>query len=612
MLIKNYDQFLLETIIQTSEDFRKILNAMEGDKVADILIEILPDDIKTNYNFIKLSNEIGKLSFLPDAQATRKIQSGATEEELFAAASNPTTINRMVKSILSANKIDVSDVSLELFGNKFKAMMSLYTNKDLDIREVKGEEIKKWYLQDNYSQSPRGTLHSSCMRYDSCQEFFDIYIDNPEVLSLIILVNKEGKLEARALFWKTEQGLYIDRVYFSHPTQNELLNNWAKLKYGEIASYNNLSGKRLSVMLENYKFDLYPYIDTFCYLVGNQLQNWEPSSSERFIILQDTSGGYDDGNRTYSEYEDRYINTEDAVYSEQYGWLSDYTFSDWLEEYIPSDLAIRSRTLSSWIDSNHSVKVILEDRTEDVVPDDWVELKRNFVLDSHSYKWYHNSLKDELEEMDGRWYQKGKAMSLFIIDSNEKSELFKKYTGDGERCTKLDKEVFDLETIGVVIWSISDVAEIYEKSWYKNLVKGIEKQDCDQELKKLKLDEQLKFHQILLKNSRQYKCLNEELDKLGSFEAFEKKWIETVDEKRNLVEQELTRIKRWWPDNIVDEVSTDQMIELVKDKSKREAISSMDTLLRHRVRDALANIINRIIMNVADSDLTYAFMFFQS
>ena len=620
MLITNYEQFLLETIIQTSEDFRKILNAMEGDKVADILIEILPDDIKTNYNFIKLSNEVGKLSFLPDAQATRKLQSGATEEELFAAASNPTTINRMVKSILSANKIDVSDVSLELFGNKFKAMMSLYTNKELDIREVKGEEIKKWYLQDNYSQSPRATLHTSCMRYDSCQEYFDIYIDNPEVVSLIILVNKEGKLEARALFWKTEQGLYLDRVYFSHPTQNELLNNWAKLKYGEINSYNNLSGKRLSVQLKNYRFDLYPYIDTFCYLVGNTLQNWEPSSSQKFIILQDTSGGYDDGNRTYSEYEDRYINTEDAVHSERYGWLSDARYSDWLEDYLPSDLAVRSRTLSSWIDANNSVKVILEDRSEDNVPDDWSDLKSDFVLDYHSYKWYHNSLKSDLEELGGKWYLKGKAMTIFDISNSEKSAIFETYTGQGTRCTKLDKEVFDIVSQKEIVWSISEVAEIYERSWYKNLIKIIEEQDCDREIKDLKLAEQSKFHQILMKTSRRYKCMNEELDKLGSFEAFENKWKGAVDERADLIKGWFESVKSWWPEPLQNQVSTDQIIDLIKNIDERRNISEMSiaglglsSLLKNRVKDALSNIVNKILNNIfeTDIDLFYAFMYFK-
>ena len=615
MLIKNYEQFLLETIIQASDDFVKILNSMKGDKVADILLKLLPEDIKTNYNFIKLSDEVGKLSFLPDGQATRKMQSGSSKEELFAAAANPTTINRMVKSILSANKIEVSDVSLEAFGNKFKAMMSLYTNAELDIREVKGDEIAKWYLEDNYSQTPRATLHTSCMRYRRCQDYFGIYTENPEKVSLIILLDKEEKLLARALFWRTEQGLYLDRVYFSHPTQNDLLNNWAKLKYGEILSFTSLSGKRLEVEIKNHSFDEYPYIDTFAFLVGKTLQNWEPSGSKRFIILQDTNGEYQDGNRVYSEYEDRYINSDDAMHSSQFGWLSDAVWSDWEEDYIPSDLAIKSVKLGSWINSNNSVKIILEDETEDVVSDDWRELKQDFVLDNISFKWYHKSLKDKLEEIDGRFYMKDKAMLVYIINDKEESELFKKLTGQGDRCTELDKEVFGIKSTQRMVWSIEDAAEIYERCWYKSFVEAIEDADCSQEIKDKKLAEQALFHKRLLKVSDKYQAFNKVVDELGSLEAFYQKWKDHVEENKDLVERLFTRVRQWWSETIQDLIDLDQVIELtenIRDANKMISASTNATLIRYRIQDLLAAITNHLISKASteDVDLGRAFLYF--
>ena len=90
-----------------------------------------------------------------------------------------------------------------------------------DIRLVKGDEIAKYYNSSNYAQM-KGSLGNSCMtdkkdgRADVTvntphgtsttygtksvnKNIFDIYTKNPEVCSLLIMTNGEGKLVARAL-----------------------------------------------------------------------------------------------------------------------------------------------------------------------------------------------------------------------------------------------------------------------------------------------------------------------------------------------------------------------------------------------------------------------------
>ena len=74
---------------------------------------------------------------------------------------------------------------IEMFTNVFK---SLATDSDV-IKEVIGEDIKKWYLEDNYFEKV-GSLGSSCMRYEECQDYFDIYTENPDVCKMLILTKE--------------------------------------------------------------------------------------------------------------------------------------------------------------------------------------------------------------------------------------------------------------------------------------------------------------------------------------------------------------------------------------------------------------------------------------
>jgi hypothetical protein len=153
-----------------------------------------------------------------------------------------------------------SDV--EQFTNKFVSTVE-YKLKALDyFRIISGGEIKHWYLSDNYA-GQTGQLGQSCMRYSHCQEYFDIYLDNPEVCQLVIFTDPKDKLLGRALLWTLEDGnLYMDRIYTTRDSNIELFCKWGTLN-GYKKQYPNSNYLKVKITPKSY--ELYPYMDTFKY-----------------------------------------------------------------------------------------------------------------------------------------------------------------------------------------------------------------------------------------------------------------------------------------------------------------------------------------------------------
>ena len=49
-----------------------------------------------------------------------------------------------------------------------------------------------------------GTLWKSCLRYDERSNHLDIFINNPDKIKLLILVNSQNKLFGKTYFGKQE------------------------------------------------------------------------------------------------------------------------------------------------------------------------------------------------------------------------------------------------------------------------------------------------------------------------------------------------------------------------------------------------------------------------
>ena len=154
---------------------------------------------------------------------------------------------------------------IEELVNQYKAYTKRVfdTNFDSRIELVSGQEIRKWYFEGNY-MSGKGSIHESCMRYSKCQNFFEIYENNPEVCNLLIFKPEKDKISIRALIWTLSNGnKYMDRIYCSNFADNTIFINYAK-KHGWII-YDEIKNDKINIEIHvkvaQYRY--YPYMDTF-------------------------------------------------------------------------------------------------------------------------------------------------------------------------------------------------------------------------------------------------------------------------------------------------------------------------------------------------------------
>ena len=182
MFINKYYGFLLESILVSSNDFKSVLKSLD-DPIATALEDLMGKDIETRYNNLDISDEEGKITFVPDD----KFQKGIKRE-------SSALIGRLVRGILTDNKMTFTDSQLEDFVNKYKAAIKI--KKDLDISVVEGDDLRYWYDEKNHHPiglSNSSSLSNSCMRFERCYQYFDIYVENTDTIKMVIFL-EEGLL----------------------------------------------------------------------------------------------------------------------------------------------------------------------------------------------------------------------------------------------------------------------------------------------------------------------------------------------------------------------------------------------------------------------------------
>ncbi len=239
-------------------------------------------------------------------------------DKIWQLTKNPINVGRGIRSILNAANISFTDRELEEFVNSYKSSFDILNDAFLKFDIVSGKDIAHWYSNSNY-ESNKSTLGNSCMANVN-SDYFDIYVYNPKVCSLVILYSDKGKLEngkwtsnkirGRALLWKTDEGMILDRIYTNKDEDVNLFiqfankNDWWYKKYQD--SSNNFTSVKdtqeqkfyLTIELDYADFDYYPYVDTFCYLckpekyLTNLIPGWD-DIPEGMYELRSTSGDSD-------------------------------------------------------------------------------------------------------------------------------------------------------------------------------------------------------------------------------------------------------------------------------------------------------------------------------
>lgn len=475
-MIRSYNNFLLlESILVVDPEFETIIkNIQTKDPVAGILRGLFGQDIKTNLNYFKPSDQNDQIKFVNDSQVGRMKDAGT---DPFTRASNLASIGRTVKQILISNGISVSDSQVEDFVNSYKTAWAKMYEKTGGFRLVKGDEIKTWYLASNYVPGG-GQLNNSCMRYDECQDYFSIYTENPDVCQLLILTDDRDLLLGRALVWKLVEGsgrspYFLDRIYTRFDNDDDLFVEWFEnfIKSKDYSSYRGGVTSGCQVQLKNWKFNLYPYMDTFCVLdvETQKLMSYDGRDSSRFqYLIQNTTGEPTVPNYMYSEYLGDYIHKSEAIwveYKDDYVRKEDIVISYKNEKLIKED-AIWSDYYKAYLLKENAVKLpefgivdvedVIEvwDEVEGGTPKKFLESKlydsdyrgvyyrnkfiylnkKHLVKDVQTNEWLYNS--------ESLMRNKKK---LYLLTDTEFSQIASKFELDTHTHTYCEDEMWGLK-----------------------------------------------------------------------------------------------------------------------------------------------------------------------
>lgn len=351
------------TDILISDEIRDILEQIESESVvAKLLLKKRHDKdilVDTPVNWISISSQDRtKISYLTNERAEKMPESEHWNSNKRFHVKPGAFISKVFKNI------DGREV--EKFATLFKN-----TSNRIDVRFeiVKGDGMKKWYLHQSY-RSQNGSLGSSCMRYQSCQEFLGIYTDN-NVASMLLMLDSENYLIGRALLWNFDDNKIMDRIYtISDEEYQFYFKEWAtkngylyrsKQNWSDTLDFENLNTPKkkikMSINLTYSDFDNYPYMDTFKFIdiLNRKVYNYHPEgvkfstlcSSEGdkygsdYLVMDDLDGVFRyRSDAVYLDYRDIWTTGDNLAWSEvnnrwilgsdsRYDWkLQDYVFGE--------------------------------------------------------------------------------------------------------------------------------------------------------------------------------------------------------------------------------------------------------------------------------------------
>ena len=270
------------------------------------------DDDNTKQNYFDTTEKEDMISFLMQS----KLPKGWDKEVDPSLPYNTkgrteVKVSKIIKYIITLmddegkwNSVPPKDKDIEAFVNAFKATKA---STDFKFKEIKGDEIAKYYNQKKYLNSS-GTLGGSCMA-DESKGTFKIYTQNDNKVKLLVFIDeKQDKISGRAILWKMskspcEATWFMDRVYTNRDSDFIKFKNYAEEKGYLYKAVMN------SHIEENVKFRYkggdvqgivkvkldgkarsYPFIDTMCFLNKEETELSNVPLSEGSYMLHSVSG----------------------------------------------------------------------------------------------------------------------------------------------------------------------------------------------------------------------------------------------------------------------------------------------------------------------------------
>jgi len=271
--------------IKISDVLRKILDEIKDDStVASLLLKgfYTKEELVDNpINYISISSEDKtKISYLTkeridiiNADCVR-LQGLDTVERSYWSSSR--RFQARPGSFLSKLFKNILPKDIEKFSNLFK---SIADRPSFTFEIVKGEGIRKNYHYKFYS-SDRGSLGGSCMKHEECQKYLDIYTDNKDIVSMLVMKNDDGQVMGRALLWDFDSHKIMDRIYTTNDEsfcfyfkQWAIKNNYlhkTEQNWTNTLSFSQMDGQKKQELTLGIKLDCdfsyYPYMDTFKFI----------------------------------------------------------------------------------------------------------------------------------------------------------------------------------------------------------------------------------------------------------------------------------------------------------------------------------------------------------
>lgn len=226
-------------------------------------------------------------------------------------------IGKFINQILIETKSSIGPVEVEKFINEYKSNFNLtrfgFNNFDM----VYGENLRKFYSENTYMDGG-GFLNNSCMKFNKCQNFFNIYVENPDKVNLLIMRNPKNKIkiDGRALIWNLDSHKgkkLLDLQYCTKDYMMKIFHEYAKRKGwyytkvedGKVNNYRflniydnkgNISSEEFYVNLTPQEYELYPHLDIMRYYnpyTGNLTNNDDiVKEDEDYIVLDQEDGSY--------------------------------------------------------------------------------------------------------------------------------------------------------------------------------------------------------------------------------------------------------------------------------------------------------------------------------
>jgi hypothetical protein len=343
-----------------SNKLRKLLeNIKDQSIVAKMLLEEYHDAncLADDYvNYISISrDDHSKISYVSsDRIATIK------ESDIWTS---PRRYQAKPGAFVSKLFLKMPNREIENFSNLYKSEI---LKPNFSFKVIQGEDIRYYYNADSYLKNS-GSLGSSCMKYEESGRYLDIYVENPDIVSMLVMLDEYENLMGRALLWNLPNHKIMDRIY---TINDDLLRNFFKKWANEFDYFskkeqnwgNTLffekSGKKEQLKLEikiPYSYNYYPYLDTFKFIDidNNVLYNYIPDGFLNIRTLISTNGSLSGGNELkFDSISETFIKSCEAIWLDGMGiytHIDNTVWSNYNDKYLLNSKSIYLSDIDDWV-----------------------------------------------------------------------------------------------------------------------------------------------------------------------------------------------------------------------------------------------------------------------